>query len=117
MSHRPDEETLQKMRAEAHPRISSSLLGQDQENEGRRVILKPVQNKILTHRCKLELQKFLEERCQNGWRHLHSQTLETGRILASIYYNAMLYQKGNEGPESLSELLLVKKPSDNDGTA
>lgn len=38
------------------------------------------------------------------------------RILASIYYNAMLYQKGNKGPESLSDLLLVKQPSDNDGT-
>lgn len=92
------------------------MLGPDQENEGRRVILEPVQNKILTHGCKYELQKFLEWRFQNVWRYLHSQTLETGRISLNFYYDAMLYQKGNKEPESLSDLLLVKEPSDNDGT-
>lgn len=42
--------------------------------------------------------------------------METGRILPSFYYDAMLYQKGNKEPESLSDLLLVKEPSDKDGT-
>lgn len=54
------------------------------------------------HSSDTEMSKWVEIQ-------IRRQTPEMGGIVVSIYYNHMIVPKRNNGPESLSDLLLVKE--------
>lgn len=70
--HFPDEETQCKRGAQA---LSEGLQSHwwdtvNKIKDGEEPIPQQAEGAILAHRCKPALQKFLEERRQNGWGHL-----------------------------------------------